>query len=163
MPGDLRLRLRAVFVLWSTPRVQLAPKLIGNMLFSKPFSRALVSSFILYIPTVTKAYTTLSDASLKSLPDPSVDFNIHNGKLLAPILIPRVPGTPNSLKVLQHFADFWSNELPDWKVEYDNSTATTPISNGKEIPFVSVMTTDSSFGAQIDAYNPFCLAQFPRN
>ena len=96
-------------------------------------SRALVT----FLPALTGAYTTLSEASLKkSLPDPSADFNIHNGKLLAPILIPRVPGTENSLKVLQHFVDFWSNELPDWKVEYDNSTATTPMSHGKEIPFV---------------------------
>ena len=98
--------------------------------------QALASSFITFLPALTGAYTTLSEVSLKSLPDPSASFDIHNGKLLAPILIPRVPGTENSLKVLQHFADFWSNELPDWKVEYDNSTATTPLSHGKEIPFV---------------------------
>ena len=110
------------------------------MRLGKLSSRALVSSFLVCMPCLTRAYTTLSDAALKSLPDPSADFDIHNGKLLAPILIPRVPGTPNSLKVLKHFADFWSNELPEWKVEYDNSTATTPLSNGKEVPFVSVLS-----------------------
>ena len=100
------------------------------------FSSTIVSSLIFILPSLARAYSTLSDATLKALPDPSPDFDIHNSKLLAPILIPRVPGTPNSLKVLQHFTDFWTNELPDWKIEYDNSTATTPLSNGKEIPFV---------------------------
>ncbi|KAF8471722.1 hypothetical protein BDZ91DRAFT_676978 [Kalaharituber pfeilii] len=104
--------------------------------------RSLVSFFISgLLPILSAAYSTLSDATLKSLPDPSADFDIHKGKLLAPILIPRVSGTENSLKVLQHFTDFWSNELPDWKIEYDNSTSATPLSNGKEIPFRNFMAS----------------------
>lgn len=98
----------------------------------------LVSSLISVLPSLTRAYSILSDATLKSLPDPYPDFNIYDStKLLAPILVPRVPGTPSSLKVLQHFTDFWMHELPDWKIEYDNSTAITPLINGKEVPFVS--------------------------
>lgn len=129
-------------VLGSAPWASLRhKKLLCNMRLGQLSSQALVNSFITFLPALTGAYTTLSDASLKSLPDPSADFDIRNGKLLAPILIPRVPGTENSLKVLQHFTDFWSNELPDWKVEYDNSTAATPLSNGKEIPFRNFMAT----------------------
>ncbi|GAB7358509.1 hypothetical protein MBLNU230_g2572t1 [Neophaeotheca triangularis] len=87
------------------------------------------------------AYQTLSESSLKSIPFPGSDFNIENGELLAPILIPRVPGTDNSTKVLHHFVDFFQTNLPDWDLTYQNSTSTTPTSNGKEIPFRNLVAT----------------------
>ncbi|KAI5808799.1 peptidase M28 [Peziza echinospora] len=105
------------------------------------YTPTLIGSVLFILPALVGAYSTLTDATLKSFPDPSPDFDIKKGKLLAPILIPRVPGTPNSLKVLQHFTDFWTHELPEWKIEYDNSTATTPFSDGKQVPFRNFMAT----------------------
>ena len=79
---------------------------------------------------------------LRLLPRPSdEDFNPNTGAILSPILIPRVPGTPNSLKVLRHFQDFFSHSLPDWTVNTHNSSCTTPLSKGKQIPFVNFMAT----------------------
>ena len=77
----------------------------------------------------------LSDETLHNLPRPGSDFHIKDGSLLAPILIPRVPGTPGSIAVLNHFVDFFRTELPDWNIELQNSTSTTPTSEGEEIPF----------------------------
>lgn len=132
-----------------------------SMRLGKLSPRALANSFLIFTPYLTRAYTTLSDASLKSLPDPTSDFNIHNGKLLAPILIPRVPGTPNSLKVLQHFTDFWTNELPDWKIEYDNSTATTPLSNGEKVPFVSMVFDGELYVRHADKLSYSAISWLP--
>ena len=90
----------------------------------------------------TIAYTKLSEDSLRSIPFPGADFDIHNQDgLLAPILIPRVPGTEGSHKVLQHFVDFFSHNLPEWKLEFQNSTSTTPTSGGKQVPFRNLIAT----------------------
>lgn len=90
----------------------------------------------------TLAYTALSDASLNALPVPDVsDFDIHTGKLLAPILRPRVPGTPGSEAVLFHFVDFFASELPNWTLTFQNSTSTTPTSQGAEVPFTNLIAT----------------------
>ncbi|KAI9816037.1 MAG: hypothetical protein M1827_002029 [Pycnora praestabilis] len=94
-----------------------------------------ILSFLL--PTVT-AYTTLSNDSLRNLPSPGSDFDIHDGALLAPILVPRVPGTPGSTAVLNHFIQFFST-LPDWTVELQNSTAKTPATGDLDIPFVNLI------------------------
>ncbi|KAF9634639.1 Zinc finger C2H2-type protein [Lasiodiplodia theobromae] len=90
---------------------------------------------------LSHAYSDLSDDTLKAIPAAPQDFDIHNGALLAPILIPRVPGTPGNEKVRQHFVDFFANTLPNWHVELHNSTSTTPTSNGEEITFVNVIAT----------------------
>ncbi|PSK50325.1 Glutaminyl-peptide cyclotransferase-like protein [Elsinoe australis] len=90
---------------------------------------------------VANSYTPLSDGSLKAIPSPGKDFDIKDGSILAPILIPRVPGTPGSVKVLSHFVDFFQQTLPKWNITFQNSTATTPTSKGKEIPFVNLIAT----------------------
>lgn len=54
------------------------------------------------------------------------DFNIKTGKLLAPILIPRTPGSDGSRKVLGHFQNFFSTELPSWTVSTHNASWVTP-------------------------------------
>ncbi|KAL1588155.1 hypothetical protein WHR41_03188 [Cladosporium halotolerans] len=88
------------------------------------------------------AYTDLADGSLQSLSVASDDFSITNDDgLLAPILIPRVPGTPGNDKVLQHFVDFFTNNLPEWKLAFQNSSSTTPTSGGKEVPFRNLIAT----------------------
>ncbi|KAK4638354.1 Glutaminyl-peptide cyclotransferase [Fulvia fulva] len=85
------------------------------------------------------AYSTLSDDTLRALPTPGHDFDINTGKLLAPILRTRVPGTEGSRAVLQHFADFFNDNLPEWKLSFQNSSSTTPTSNGDQVPFVNLI------------------------
>ena len=95
------------------------------------------------------AYSTLSDDTLKGIPGPGNDFNIKNGALLAPILRTRVSGTPGNVAVLQHFVDFFTTTLPEWRLEFHNSTSETPTSGGKQIPFVNLIATRDPPGSQI--------------
>ena len=87
------------------------------------------------------AYHDLSDDTLRNLPGPGKDFDIKNGALLAPILVPRVSGTEGNAAVRQHFVDFFKTNLPEWRIELHNSTSTTPTSKGKEVPFVNLIAT----------------------
>lgn len=93
--------------------------------------------------TLVFGYVPLQDDTLTDrLPRPQTsDFDIHTGSLLAPILIPRVPGTEGSTKVLNHFAQFFRKELPEWTVTFQNSTSKTPVHGDKEIPFVNFIAT----------------------
>lgn len=96
---------------------------------------------LLYLPSLGSAYHDLSDDTLKKLPGPGGDFDIHKGSLLAPILRPRVSGTEGNRAVRQHFVDFFQAQLPQWRIELHNSTSTTPVSSGKEVPFVNLIAT----------------------
>ncbi len=87
------------------------------------------------------AYTPLSDETLSKLPSAGVDFDIKTGSILAPILIPRVPGTPGSTAVQQHFINWFSTNLPNWTVEFQNSTSTTPATGDKQVPFANIIIT----------------------
>lgn len=87
------------------------------------------------------SYEQISDETLSALSRPHDDFDIHNGALLSPILRTRVPGTPGSTAVLNHFADFFRTTLPHWKIEVHNSTSKTPLSKGKEVPFRNFIAT----------------------
>ena len=102
---------------------------------------AIYALHILLLARTGGAYTVLSDDALKSIPRPGADFNIQNGKLLAPILQPRVPGTSGSTAVLNHFTDFFQQDLPQWHVAYQNSTSKTPVTGDKDIPFVNLIAT----------------------
>ncbi|EME49613.1 hypothetical protein DOTSEDRAFT_20047 [Dothistroma septosporum NZE10] len=102
--------------------------------------------------TSVHAYSTLSDDTLRALPTPGDDFDIHAGKLLAPILRTRVPGTEGSRAVLQHFVDFFSHNLPEWKLSFQNSTSTTPTSSGKELPFVNLIANRDPPWSKGDGY-----------
>ncbi|OCL00813.1 uncharacterized protein K441DRAFT_683356 [Cenococcum geophilum 1.58] len=99
--------------------------------------------------SLASAYSTLSDDTLKGLPSPGDDFNVHHGALLSPILRTRVSGTPGSTAVLNHFVDFFRTHLPKWTLEFQNSSSTTPTSNGKEIPFVNLIATRDPPGTQV--------------
>jgi Peptidase family M28 len=96
---------------------------------------------VLLLTSLSSSYATLSDETLRSLPRPGKDFDIQDGSLLAPILVPRVPGTPGSTAVLNHFVKFFRTALPDWDITFQNSTSTTPTSNGKEIPFTNFIAS----------------------
>lgn len=89
------------------------------------------------------AYSPLSDDTLLNrLPRPdNADFDIHTGNLLAPILIPRVPGTAGSRQVLQHFVEFFRHSLPDWTLAFQNSTSKTPTHGNSEVPFINLIAS----------------------
>jgi hypothetical protein len=94
---------------------------------------------LLWVAAPTFAYTELSDHFLKLVPSAGDDFDIDNGKLLAPILIPRVPGTPGQVAAQEHFVNFFRNELPSWNIEWFNSTGKTPVTGDREIPFQNLL------------------------
>jgi glutaminyl-peptide cyclotransferase len=104
-------------------------------------SCALLSLQIHIFASLSASYATLSDETLRSLPRPGYDFDINDGSLLAPILVPRVPGTPGSEAVLNHFVQFFRSTLPDWDISFQNSTFTTPLSNGAEVPFRNLIVS----------------------
>ncbi|EPE27419.1 Zn-dependent exopeptidase [Glarea lozoyensis ATCC 20868] len=85
--------------------------------------------------------TPLSDESLRNIPIAGSDFDIKTGSILAPILIPRVPGTPGSRQVQQHFVDWFATHLPKWSITYQNSTGKTPATGDKQVPFVNIIIT----------------------
>ncbi|KAI5864787.1 glutaminyl-peptide cyclotransferase [Durotheca rogersii] len=87
------------------------------------------------------AYEELSDDALRRVPGAAGDFDIERGLLLSPILIPRVPGTPGSAAVQHHFADFFARQLPEWRIEWHNSTAKTPATGDADVPFVNLILT----------------------
>jgi hypothetical protein len=103
------------------------------------FASGLLS--LLSLSSLSLAYHDLSDDTLRHLPGPGDDFDIKTGALLAPILRTRVSGTEGNAAVRQFFIDFFKTQLPEWRIELHNSTSTTPVSNGKEIPFVNVIAT----------------------
>lgn len=87
------------------------------------------------------AYTPLSDETLNNLPAAGADFDIKTGEILSPILIPRVPGTPGSIKVQQHLVQWFTIHLPKWTVEFQNSTSKTPATGDKQVPFTNIIIT----------------------
>lgn len=91
--------------------------------------------------TVVQAYKALTDNTLRVIPTPGEDFDIKTGKLLAPILRPRVPGTPGSVEVLHHLVDFFKTSLPKWTISFQNSTSKTPATGDEDVPFVNMIAS----------------------
>ena len=96
---------------------------------------------LLFFSFPVTSYQEISDETLKSLPRPKTDFDIHTGALLSPILRTRVPGTEGSRAVLKHFVDFFQSSLPDWNIEFQNSTSKTPVHGNKGVPFVNFIAS----------------------
>ncbi|KAI6760821.1 hypothetical protein HG530_009681 [Fusarium avenaceum] len=105
---------------------------------SLPFLAKLLVFVCLLVLTVAESMT-LSDNALENIPSPGDDFDIKNGKLLAPILIPRVPGTEGQVRTQKHFVDFFTQNLPEWVLEWQNSTSKTPVTGNKEVPFSNLI------------------------
>ncbi|KAH8675267.1 glutaminyl-peptide cyclotransferase [Xylariales sp. PMI_506] len=102
--------------------------------------RQVILSFALSIICSTvAAYQKLNDDFLQKIAINNADFDITGGGLLAPLLIPRVPGTPGQVKAQEHLANFFRTELPDWQVLWQNSTSTTPATGSKQIPFSNLI------------------------
>ena len=95
----------------------------------------------LILVSLSTAYNQLPDEALKAIPRPGDEFNINEGKLLAPILQPRVPGSSGSTAVLTHFADFFGRELTEWTITYQNSSSKVAVLGNKEMPFVNMIAT----------------------
>jgi glutaminyl-peptide cyclotransferase len=119
-----------------------------NAVFPLPLVLCLQTTLVL--TSVARAsFAPLAASTLAQLPRTAEsDFSIASGGLLAPILIPRVPGTPGSAKVRKHFSDFFARELPGWSVSTQNSSQTTPLSGGEKVPFVNVVATKDPPWAQ---------------
>lgn len=94
---------------------------------------------LLSFAILASAYTPLSESFLKAIPSGGDDFDINNGKLLAPILIPRVPGTPGQKTAQQHFVNFFQTELPKWTIQWQNSTGKTPATGDTQVPFANLI------------------------
>lgn len=103
------------------------------------WARLLYVSAIFLLEVV--ALTPLSDETLKNLPSAGSDFDIKNGPILSPILVPRVPGTPGNFAVQKHFVDWFTTHLPAWTIEFQNSTSTTPATGDKQVPFTNIIVT----------------------
>jgi glutaminyl-peptide cyclotransferase len=108
------------------------------MIFSLPSSLSVLTYLLLSLPTAD-AYKPLSDSFLRAIPSPGDSFDHQNGPLLAPILIPRVPGTAGQTTAQHHFVSYFQRELPAWTIEWQNSTSTTPTSRGAELPFQNLI------------------------
>lgn len=96
---------------------------------------------LLFLCNGTHAYEAVSDSTLRHIPSGAGDFDIHAGPLLAPLLKPRVPGTPGSLAAQRHFVNFFATHLPDWRLATHNSTSRTPVTGDKEVPFTNLIFT----------------------
>ncbi|KAK4123386.1 Pkinase-domain-containing protein [Parathielavia appendiculata] len=95
---------------------------------------------LLLLPALTQAYTPLSTSLLHSLPAPAQsDYDPQTGALLAPLLIPRVPGTEGQTKAQNHFVSFFKTHLPQWEILWQNSTSTTPVTGNRQLPFANII------------------------
>jgi glutaminyl-peptide cyclotransferase len=109
------------------------------MFFSLPSSLSLLSILLLQHTAPVQAYKPLSDSFLRAIPSPGEDIDPRNGSLLAPILIPRVPGTPGQTMTQNHFVTYFQTQLPKWSMEWQNSTSRTPVSGGAQLPFANLI------------------------
>ncbi|KAK8851938.1 glutaminyl-peptide cyclotransferase [Apiospora arundinis] len=111
--------------------------------------------------TCVLAYDELSDAALRRIPGGGADFDVKKGALLAPILVPRVPGTPGSLAVQRHFVRFFTESLPAWRVEWQNSTSKTPVTGDRDVSFSNlVFTRDPPWAPQGDVSRLSLVAHY---
>ncbi|CAI6340524.1 unnamed protein product [Periconia digitata] len=101
----------------------------------------LLTALPLWLPAIN-AYTPLSESFLRAIPSPGNAFDIDqasNGSLLAPLLIPRVPGTPGQKAAQAHLYNYFQTALPLWNVTWQNSTSTTPATGTQQIPFANLI------------------------
>lgn len=122
-------------------------------------SRLLAAALVLL--DLASAYTELSDDVLRGIPSAGSDFDINDGALLAPILIPRVPGTDNSLLVQHHFLDFFKSQLPEWAAEIHNSSSKTPATGDRDVPFANlIFRRDPPWAAEGDVNRLTLVAHY---
>ncbi|KAI9862433.1 MAG: hypothetical protein M1824_001426 [Vezdaea acicularis] len=118
------------------------------MALHNPLFLLLRIAILVLIPGFTNTYSPLSDTTLQRIPNPGTSFDIHNGSLLSPLLIPRVPGTLSHDDALDHLVTFFRTSLPNWTLEFQNSTQKTPISGNDYVPFTNLIATRAPPWAQ---------------
>lgn len=96
--------------------------------------------------TPVLAHTHLSQQTLALLENVSPDLDPFKGSILAPILVPRVPGTSGSATVRAHILSFFKSQLPLWSVTTQNSTAAVTGSvfgqlDEVQIPIINIIAT----------------------
>jgi len=82
----------------------------------------LPASILALVVDFTSAYKALSDNFLRLIPSGGADLDATNGALLAPLLVPRLPGSAGQTAAQHHFVRFFRTELPRWELEWQNST-----------------------------------------
>ncbi|KAL4861739.1 hypothetical protein BDV12DRAFT_190880 [Aspergillus spectabilis] len=103
-------------------------------------------------------YTPLSNSTLSTLPRPGVDFNIHTGAILSPLLRPRVAGTAGSENARRHISDIFATYLPNWTIEYQTSSARIPIQGSPETPFTNIIVSRDPPGLETHDVGRLTLA-----
>ncbi|KAI7770090.1 hypothetical protein LZL87_013505 [Fusarium oxysporum] len=97
---------------------------------------------------VPRHWTAENDA-LQNIPSGGASFDVQEGELLRPLLMPRVPGTEGSFRAQHHFVKFFKENLSEWLFEWQNSTSKTPI-NDKTITFSNLIFRRSPSWAKQD-------------
>lgn len=115
----------------------------------------------LFILPLASAYAVLPDDVLRGIPSGDPDFDVEKGSLLAPILIPRIPGTEGSLTAQNHFISFFEKNLPEWTINVHNSTSKTPATGDEDVPFANlIFRRDPPWAAEGDVSRLTLVAHF---
>ena len=123
-------------------------------------TRLLAALALATLPHAT-AYTPLPDDVLAAIPSAGTDFDITTGALLAPILIPRIPGTDNSIFTQNHFLTFFKTQLPAWTIQIHNSTSKTPATGDADVPFANlIFRRDPPWASEGDVNRLTLVAHF---
>ncbi|RDW69101.1 glutaminyl-peptide cyclotransferase family protein [Aspergillus mulundensis] len=113
---------------------------------------------VCFLLSDTHAYTPLSTNTLSSLPRPEFAFNIHTGAILAPLLHPRIPGTPGSRAARQHITSFFATNLPTWTIEYQTSTSKIPVTESPRTTFANIIVSRDPPGLETHNVSRLTLA-----
>ena len=120
----------------------------------------LLAAALLLLP-LASASAELPDDVLRGIPSGDPDFDVKSGSLLAPILIPRIPGTDGSLAAQNHFNSFFKTQLPEWTVDIHNSTSKTPATGDRDVPFANlIFRRDPPWAAEGDVNRLTLVAHF---
>ncbi|CAK7199651.1 hypothetical protein SEUCBS139899_002334 [Sporothrix eucalyptigena] len=91
-----------------------------------------------FLAPSTFAYKPLSDNFLRQVPAASdTELDPVTGDLLAPFLQVRPPDSEGHADIQDHLVQFFARELPDWTVEWQNSTTYTSGKSQKGGKFVA--------------------------
>ncbi|KAF4592060.1 peptidase family M28 [Ophiocordyceps camponoti-floridani] len=116
-------------------------------------SRALLTTVAFWLG-LRAGKPPLGDDDLRQVAGPDSDFE---SGLLNPIMIPRVAGTEGSARVQRHFVDFFSSNLPAWKLLWQNSTSKTPVTGDRDVPFANLIFRRDPPGASEGRFSRLTL------
>ncbi|PHH89802.1 hypothetical protein CDD83_5234 [Cordyceps sp. RAO-2017] len=117
----------------------------------------LVPLLSLALAALAEPAPALADDDLRRIPSPGSDLDAEHGALLAPILVPRVPGSSGSARVQRHFVDFFRANLPEWELVWQNSTYNTPTTNNTDMPFANLAFRRDPPGVEAGSFSRLTL------